>query len=529
MADKDACFVPIIYVRGYAMTRGEIDETTADPFCGFNLGSTVQRASADPTQRPRKFVFESPVVRLGSDYGYRDVFDDGLDIVDAEWEGDIPLRSIIVFRYYESASSLLGDGKTPEIEHFAKQLSKLITTVRDRVCADKNNDTLPKDFRCYLVAHSMGGLVCRAFLQNAALGTADARKCVDKYFSYATPHNGIDFGGINVPSWLSAHDVSNFNRERMASYLDLKALYKRTQRVDWLPESAFPSSRVFCMVGTNRADYDVGAGLSRTFAGHGSDGLVRVANASVWGVDNKGNVSTPCATAYAYRSHSGFYGIVNSEEAYQNLVRFLFGDVRIDMWLQIDEVRVPEELQDEDASGKVNGLYQVEVLASPRGKRWHLTRRVAEEDSVACRTHAELRDNPKARTIYLSSIFLAKQFRVNPKGKTLAYQLRLGVRVPDYEVERKFWPNRHYEGQYLFQDSVVLELRPPTQPDGAWKILYDWQSDNVGQAETEVDPVKLKQGKIEVRIPFSTKDATRPISPGISGCLRFQAQLWNAS
>src|SRR5215813_10390382 len=34
-------FHPIIYVRGYAMSRAEQDETTADPFCGFNLGSTV--------------------------------------------------------------------------------------------------------------------------------------------------------------------------------------------------------------------------------------------------------------------------------------------------------------------------------------------------------------------------------------------------------------------------------------------------------------------------------------------------------
>ena len=31
-------FHPIIYVRGYAMTPGEIDQTSADPFCGFNLG-----------------------------------------------------------------------------------------------------------------------------------------------------------------------------------------------------------------------------------------------------------------------------------------------------------------------------------------------------------------------------------------------------------------------------------------------------------------------------------------------------------
>ena len=44
---------PIIYVRGYAMSRAEIDETTSDPFCGFNIGSTVFRATPDPKTPPR--------------------------------------------------------------------------------------------------------------------------------------------------------------------------------------------------------------------------------------------------------------------------------------------------------------------------------------------------------------------------------------------------------------------------------------------------------------------------------------------
>ena len=59
MANKNAPFHPIIYVRGYAMTPGEIDETTADPFCGFNLGSTVYRAVPEKERQPRKFIFES--------------------------------------------------------------------------------------------------------------------------------------------------------------------------------------------------------------------------------------------------------------------------------------------------------------------------------------------------------------------------------------------------------------------------------------------------------------------------------------
>jgi hypothetical protein len=528
MAD-DTCFRPIIYVRGYAMSRNEIDDTTADPFCGFNLGSTVLRATPDAKQPPKKFVFESPLVRLQSDYGYSDVYRNGVDILDADWSGTIASRSVVIYRYYDSASSLFGNSKTPDIEKFATGLSDLILKVRELVCAEPANGIATRDFRCYLVAHSMGGLVCRAFLQNSELGSDTARKCVDKYFTYATPHNGIDIAGINVPEWLGANDINNFNRERMAEYLALKALYKKTKRVDWLPEETFPSSRVFCMVATNRGDYGAAAGVSRAFAGHGSDGLVRIENASVWGVNAKGQTSTPSATAYAYRAHSGHFGIVNSEEAYQNLVRFLFGDVRVEIWVDVDDVRVPQELEAADKKGTLNGLYQFEVLASVRGSRWSLSRRTSEEDSPACRSHADLRDPAKktARKVYLSTIFLANRFRVNQNRPTLAYSLTLGVRCPDYEVEKRFWPNRHYEGQYLFRDSVVLELTPPQQEGGDWQVAHDWQSDNVGQSSTPIPTKDLRGGKVEVLVPFATGDATAPRSPGITGKLRFILSEWN--
>ena len=47
---------PIIYVRGYAMTEAERNDTAADPFCGFNVGSTVYRATPDRQSRADKFV-----------------------------------------------------------------------------------------------------------------------------------------------------------------------------------------------------------------------------------------------------------------------------------------------------------------------------------------------------------------------------------------------------------------------------------------------------------------------------------------
>jgi hypothetical protein len=261
-------------------------------------------------------------------------------------------------------------------------------------------------------------------------------------------------------------------------------------------------------------------GISRSFAGHGSDGLVRVGNASVWGVNAKGEVTTPCATAYTYRSHSGFFGIVNSEEAYQNLTRFLFGDLRADIWLDVESVQLPPALQ-----GKpVNALYQFEILAAPRGLRWYLTRRTAEEDSVACRSHFEIVDpaNTHARSIFLSSVFLANRARVDPARRSLAYSLTLGVRVPDYEIERKFWSDTHYEGGYLFRDAVIIETTPPAIPGEEWQVAFDWQSRNMGKAGTPLAFSRQKPGKIELSIPFDSKTA-----PGIAGKLRFVVSPWN--
>ena len=521
MSDSQSPFHPIIYVRGYAMTQQEQDNTTADPFCGFNVGSTTYRAVLDKDKPARKFIFESPILRLSSDFGYGTVYEDGVDIVDSDWHGNFEYRSVVVYRYYEEASALLGSGTVPTMEHFAQGLSDLILRVRDLCIANTDNKIDKDSFRCYLVAHSMGGLVCRAFLQNPTLGDNAARQCVDKFFTYATPHNGIDLAGINVPKWLSLDDMSNFNRDRMAQYLNIKALYDKTQRVDWLPESAFPSQRCFCMVGSNRADYDVAAGLSRAFAGHCSDGLVKIDNASVWGVDDKDNFSAPCATAHAFRSHSGYFGIVNSEESYQNLTRFLFGDVRADVWVDVDEVFLPPKLQDKADS--VNALYQFEVLLAAKGERWYLTRRVSEEDSPACRTHKQLIGaNNNARNIYLTAAFLTTDEQTSKKRPVLSYALTLGVRVPDYEVDKKFWFDGHFEGGYLFRDTLIVELSPPQKANQDWIVKQGWQSNTVGVATTKVNFDTITEDRIEINVPFSTGSA-----PGITGQLRFVVSAWN--
>lgn len=229
----------------------------------------------------------------------------------------------------------------------------------------------------------------------------------------------------------------------------------------------------------------------------------------------------PAPTAYAYRAHSGFFGIVNSEEAYQNLARFLFGDLRVDIWVDVDEVRLPKALKGK----KVEALYQFELLAGPRGKRWYLTRRVAEEDSPACRTHAQLAGGtrPGDRNVYLSTVFLANRARVNPERASLAYAMTVGVRVPDYQVDKRFWADEHYEGGYLFRDTAVVEMVPPAQPGKDWVVHYGWQSETANRARHALSYDQLKGGQIQFTIPFDNG-----ADPGIAGHIRLVAQAWNA-
>src|ERR1700712_1851464 len=124
--------IPLIYIRGYAMTESERNETAADPFCGFNIGSTLYRAVPDKTSRPAKFVFESPLVRLVTEFQYQHVYQNGADIVDPGWEppadaegkpsAGIPNASIVIYRYYDDGSKYFGDGKPREISEYAKGL-----------------------------------------------------------------------------------------------------------------------------------------------------------------------------------------------------------------------------------------------------------------------------------------------------------------------------------------------------------------------------------------------------------------------
>lgn len=204
------------------------------------------------------------------------------------------------------------------IEAAAADLYDLIEQVRARSGADK----------VYLVAHSMGGLIARCMMQkicdSAPSGSntprKQARQIVAKLFTYGTPHGGIatDLTAVNKAMEIfGPAGAQIFAPSVMYSYLTPGVDFGDSDKVpdNWdprtLPGDVFDVEDVFCIVGTDPADY----GLSKIVVGPKSDGLVRIENAYVKNAHR----------AFIYKSHSGSYGEVNSEEGYQNLRRFLFG------------------------------------------------------------------------------------------------------------------------------------------------------------------------------------------------------------
>ncbi len=495
MAKPKSVYFPIIYVRGYAMTKNEIQATTSTPYMGFNLGSTKVRQ--DWRGKMEKHIFESPLIRLMKDHGYQDIYHtSGIE------DGKLSVKTIYIHRYYDEGDPDFGDGVPPKVDDAAQEIEGIILSLRKKICG--TDKKAKSSFKVYLIAHSMGGLVCRCYLQNDAIGKASTKKLVDKVFTYATPHNGIDMAGINVPSFVSAFDINNFNRKEIAKYLGLES----SERVDTL-DGKFDPARFFCLVGTNYKDYDVAMGLSRKFAGKMSDGLVKIKNATVQGAPR----------AFVYRSHSGPYGIVNSESGYQNLVRFLFGDIKITGIFDAEILPLPPKVAKMKKKGKtLRASYLFETTVAPRGVfTFKLTERKKETFSAVLRKFDDLFSSSdfslkkNRRSPVLFSSFLDSELITT--GRTLVFSVDLSVSTTGYEFDGFLGIDHHIPGEYLYRDMLTIRA---LKKEGTWSLKYT-RSDQEFADSRGSDIQKDERG---LYIPLENKK-------GFKGKLRIDTELWN--
>ena len=489
---------PIIYVRGYAGTQGDVEETVDDPFYGFNLGSTHIRM--DEQGLPEFYAFESPFVRLMTEHGYTDVFNGVVQAIDPEFVN--PAQTIWIYRYYDPTSKTYDrpGGRRLTIEEAADGLRVFVQQVKDQTSAPK----------VYLIAHSMGGLVCRSLLQKIYPERGeDARHHVDKLFTYGTPHSGIQFvgGGLleKLRDAFGANDSNVFGPDRMYQFLTPGVNANTPAPAgfvpDVVPDAAFDVDRIFCIVGTNAKDYDVAGGLSRTAVGPQSDGLVQIESASVHAAPR----------AYIYRSHSGRYGMVNSEEGYQNLRRFLFGDLRVQM------VLCDFDLDYSANTDSVQMTYQIEIQVAIRNSLILMHERSRMHYCpIALNQEQWVKQRQKGLPLY-TSFLLGKL----AKNGNMRYMVRLAVYSQKFE--QGFLSLRdHIERLPVWSDYLIAELRPSDSPGHGWDAFYSWASDS-HEPQTPLDVVDVSEDEVDA---IATLPAHGQAALGGNAKIRFRTYPW---
>lgn len=475
-------YFPIVYVRGYAMTADEVEETFNSPYYGFNLGSTkikLVNRQLDSNQF-QMLIFESPVVRLIKDEEYLDSFNRFVSATNEPIPDSVPRweedgrradwrKTLWVFRFYDAESSLGGQQPRGEIEDYAEMLALFLDGVR-RACGT------PPGFKVNLVAHSMGGLIVRCYLQNKELFRRQALQgiapvAVHKFFTYGTPHRGITFrrglGWVeDLRDLVGYRGSDTFGEKRMPEFLSLEGNGpdgKEKPLHTYEPARGdLPLDRIFCLVGTNYQDYVVW--VSKKAVGPGSDGLVAVENAYVRGAGR----------AVVHRAHSGPLGMVNSEEGYQNLTRFLFGDVQLRVLLEpVEVIGHPPGVRRED---ELDYLL-IEVNFVVRGLAIYIQALRAEDQSAITLDVNRKDGGPtyvqtKAEPLHLFTTFL--RLRAKKIAEDQFMRAAIDLRIEPHYKHAGIIRASRFEGEAIVNDRLHLGVMPTGAPPLA---QYRWNSE----------------------------------------------------
>jgi hypothetical protein len=205
-------------------------------------------------------------------------------------------------------------------------------------------------------------------------------------------------------------------------------------------EQNFPTDRIFCLIGTNAEDYASALGMSRRAVGPKSDGLVQIENALVSQADKD---KPPANHAYVHRSHSGRYGVVNSEEGYQNLIRFLLGDVKVTA--DLVKLKLPRMKQ---------LTWQAEARLAVRGLPVLMHEQTAAHHCpVLIEQHQP--DDPADRPVPLVTTFLWSALA----GKHSRMRYSLHVRLLSLqEHDSVFFWRDHIEQTTDFDDILIVDI-----------------------------------------------------------------------
>ncbi|MEO6997875.1 MAG: hypothetical protein ABI112_07310 [Terracoccus sp.] len=494
--------LPIVYLRGFAGATSSINAEVDDPFYGFNTGATHIRTNGDGD--PTFYQFEGPLLRLMIDHGYQLLVHGSQRAL--LQQGDTPLdpASIWIHRFYDSAATTFA---APRPEGLLHRIADVVT---HHVAAPGFNlETAAADLytlillvlkrtgapKVILVAHSMGGLVARCMIQKVCEGDdADgqprrrAADIVAKLFTFGTPHGGIvTLSGVanTLMADLGPAGSDIFAPDKMYGLLtpgtQFGDLPPQNDDPRWdprvIPADVFDVDNVFCIVGTDPADY----GPSRLIVGPKSDGLVRIENAYVKGAHR----------AFIYKSHSGAYGEVNSEEAYQNLQRFLFGRWAVSVAFAdlADSANTPNADSSEvswqaDMRLTIRGLPV--VVSQQLAEHWCpiMLGQLSGQTAVTPGSAAAVDADRSLAPVPLVSTFLLERsgdataaVQPNAEGQLCRYVVTLRVSKV-VQANNAFDFTDHLEGVPDWSDSLVVDVGP--NGSGGLGAYTGWNSEIPG-------------------------------------------------
>lgn len=470
--DTEQGLYPIVYVRGFAPTGGSREDTFYDAYYGFAETSVEKRQtmSKGPGGQLRYMepdIFEGQLIRFIKEEGYIDAANHGLEL---GVRGQInPTRSLWISRFYDQ--DYLG-GRVREIEDHAEDLRELICERIPRELAaagqargravDLGADK--EDYKVILIAHSMGGLVCRCLIQNILPAKGqDPRRWIHRLVTIATPHKGIDLGAVPdflegfISGQLNVLGSAIFQEPRMRKYLKLN---KPRELHDL--NGTFPPERCLCVIGSDYENYSV----AKKVVGSHSDGLVKQDRAYI----------KDAYWANVHRSHSGHRGIVNSYESYQNIRRFLFGDTRVDLSLEDVQVKT-----DAPAKG-TEEFYDFEFSVSIRGTGVFLHQRKQNPCENAMRyTRREgdraIRDPKTGRVVTAIPLHIGfLDTKLRRRQDPFSY-FTLAFRVAQHRVQKGWLWDNEYPERTIYSETMEARVGNEDENSDQVKVQYRWLSD----------------------------------------------------
>ena len=139
--DTKRGFYPVVYVRGFAATAGEREETFYDTYYGY-AATSVEKRNGVPPNYLSPIVFEGQLIRFLKEYGYVDAANGGLALAISN-PASIrlnPTRSVWISRFYDV--DVMSEKVRP-IESHAEDLRKLVCETIPAELRKIGGDTIP--------------------------------------------------------------------------------------------------------------------------------------------------------------------------------------------------------------------------------------------------------------------------------------------------------------------------------------------------------------------------------------------------